>query len=76
LAGLAEYENYVAEQVPVIWMSNFRIPIGGGHEQFPGRVKPISSSGPIPRKDWHYVKDRVRLRLRIANDGERKGSRY
>jgi hypothetical protein len=36
LTGIAEYENDIAQQFPVIWMPNFRFPIVRGHEQFSG----------------------------------------
>ncbi len=40
---------------------------------FPGStIEPVSSFGLVQPKNWHYVKDCVRLRLRVANNEERK----
>ena len=71
MTGLAEYTNDIAQQVPVIWMPNFRFPLFESRAIFRG-VEPVSSFGVVPPKNWHDVKDCVRLRLRIANNEERK----
>ena len=52
-------------------MPNFRFPLFESRVIFRG-VEPVSSFGVVQPKNWHYVKNCVRLRLRIANNEERK----
>lgn len=56
LAALYEYQDYIAEQVPVIFMPNFPIRIFEVSDQLHG-FGPVNPYGMINPENWYYVED-------------------
>ncbi|TQF01422.1 ABC transporter substrate-binding protein [Kitasatospora acidiphila] len=56
LAALYEYQDYIAEQVPVIFMPNFPIRIFEVSDRLHG-FGPVNPYGMINPENWYYVED-------------------
>jgi peptide/nickel transport system substrate-binding protein len=56
LADLYEYQDYIAEQVPVIWMPNFPFRLLEVAHGLRG-VEPLNPFGLINPENWYYVTD-------------------
>ncbi|WP_027341491.1 ABC transporter substrate-binding protein [Hamadaea tsunoensis] len=54
LSDLHEYQDYIARQLPVIWMPNFPFRLLEVDNNLRG-VTPINPYGLINPEDWHYV---------------------
>ncbi|MGH8896624.1 MAG: ABC transporter substrate-binding protein [Egibacteraceae bacterium] len=55
LSDLYAYQDYVAKQVPVIWMANFPVRLLEVANNLKG-VTPINPFGMINPEDWYYVR--------------------
>jgi peptide/nickel transport system substrate-binding protein len=55
LGDLYSYEDYVAKQVPVIWMPNFDLSLLEVANNLKG-VAPLNPYGSLNPEDWYYVK--------------------
>jgi peptide/nickel transport system substrate-binding protein len=56
LDTLYEYQDYIAAQVPVIWMPNFPLRLLEVAHNLRG-VEPLNPFGLINPEHWHYVED-------------------
>jgi peptide/nickel transport system substrate-binding protein len=53
---LYEYQEYLAEQVPVVWMPGFPLRVFAVAHNLRG-VEPVNPYGILTPEDWYYVED-------------------
>ena len=58
LGALYEYQDYIAEQVPVIWTPGFPLRLFEVDNDLRG-FEPVNPYGMINPENWYYVEDRA-----------------
>jgi peptide/nickel transport system substrate-binding protein len=56
IEALYEYQEYLADQVPVVWMPGFPLRVFAVAHNLHG-VEPVNPYGILTPEDWYYVED-------------------